>query len=135
MCNVVGYTGVQPRPEQARGTPDHTQSSVKPSDPDLMKTHCRLVPSYAGLANATTATGKSLTAAVPKLNMAAVAAEQGHAGMRHCLCLWTTNAGKELFACFLSSFGEQALLRSCLLKPWECPGRHAYTSSMHIMPM
>lgn len=86
VCNVLGYTGVQPRPEQARGTPDHTQGTMKPSDPDLMKTHCRLIPSYAGLARATTATGMC-SAAVPKLNLAAVSAEKGHAGMCHHLCL------------------------------------------------
>lgn len=80
MLVAAGYTGVQPRPEQVRGTPDHTQGSVRPSDPDLLKTHCRLVPSYVGLANVT-ATGMHSTAAVPKLNLAAVTAEKGHAGV------------------------------------------------------
>ncbi len=80
LCAVAGYTGVQPRPEQMRGTPDHTQRSIRPSDPDLLKTHCRLVPSYAGLANAS-ATGMHSRAAVPKLNLAAVTAGKGHAGM------------------------------------------------------
>ena len=80
---LAGYTGVQPRPEQVRGTPDHTQRPVKPSDPDLLNTHCRLIPSYAGLANATaSATGMQSTTAVPRLNLAAVSAEKGHAGMR-----------------------------------------------------
>ena len=80
LCVVVGYTGVQPRPEQVRGTPDHTQGTVKPSDPDLLNTNCRLIPSYAGLANTTTAAGMHSTAGVPRLNLGAVTAEKGHAG-------------------------------------------------------
>ena len=79
---LAGYTGVQPRPEQVRGTPDHTQRPVKPTDPDLLKTHCRLIPSYAGLASAAAgATGMHSTTAVPRLNLAAVSVEKGHAGM------------------------------------------------------
>ena len=76
----AGYTGVQPRPEQVRGTPDHTQRSVKPSDPDLLNTHCRLIPSYAGAA-AATATHMHSPTAVPKLNLAGVSAKKAHAGM------------------------------------------------------
>ena len=60
MCKLVncellpaGYTGIQPRPEQVRGTPDHTQGKVKASAPDLAQTHCRYVPPYAALATQT----------------------------------------------------------------------------------
>lgn len=49
----AGYTGCQPRPEQVRGTPDHTQRKVKASAPELAQTHCRYVPPYAALATQT----------------------------------------------------------------------------------
>ena len=95
-----------------------------------MNTHCRLIPSYAGLRNTTTATGMCSPTAVPKLNLAAVSAEKGHAGMYHRLCPWTIPEGKASFACFLS-IGKQVLLGGCCA---PVPRRHAYTSSMHITP-
>lgn len=62
LCNMssvmllvihAGYTGCQPRPEQVRGTPDHTQRKVKASAPELAQTHCRYIPPYAALATQT----------------------------------------------------------------------------------
>ncbi|KAL3133825.1 hypothetical protein ABBQ32_008298 [Trebouxia sp. C0010 RCD-2024] len=124
---VPGYTGVQPRPEQVRGTPDHTQGSVRPSDPDLLKTHCRLVPSYAGLANVT-ATGMHSTATIPKLNLAAVTAEKGHAGecnpIIHTLDLTFSHA--RLLVYWLVSAAcaqvmERTLMRWLLSQAWRDP--------------
>lgn len=80
----AGYTGCQPRPEQLKGTPDHTQGTVMACDPEAEKTHCRLIPSYAGLANATGIMQQS-SHGIPKLNLASVGAQRSHAGKDPCL--------------------------------------------------
>ncbi len=87
-CNRVmpaGYTGCQPRPEQMKGTPDHTQGTIRACDPEGEKTHCRLIPSYAGLANATNVMQQQSSRGVPKLDLGTVTALRGHAGKDPCL--------------------------------------------------
>ena len=80
----AGYTGCQPRLEQMMGTPDYTQRTVVACDPEAEKTHCRLIPSYAGLAN-TPGLRQQSSRGIPKLNMATVSAQKGHAGKDPCL--------------------------------------------------
>ena len=66
-----------------KGTPDHTQLTVMPSDPEAGKTNCHLIPSYVGLSSATGAMQQQR--GVPSLNLASVTAQRGHAGRDPCL--------------------------------------------------
>ena len=56
------------------------------SDPEGEKTHCRLIPSYAGLANASTTMQQQQQSSrsVPTLNLASAQAQRGHAGKHPC---------------------------------------------------
>lgn len=81
----AGYTGCQPRLEQMKGTPDHTQRTIRPCDPEGEKTHCRLIPSYAGLANATSVMQQQSSRGLPKLDLGTITAQRGHAGKDPCL--------------------------------------------------
>ena len=123
----AGYTGVQPRLEQLKGTPDHTQRAVRACDPEWEKTHCRLIPAYAGL-TASANMQQSPRAGVPALDLSTVSARKGHAGRDPCLLAGQCSSRADME-------GVQSGLIGCQADPQGSPEASIHTHSSPAQPM